>query len=144
VAGQSVVEAKLKIAVFKRIKKLKKLRRRMRLWGAIGVVFAITACAPLVYYLATNTLPAISFDKTIFIANEWAVVIGTIMVGWLGSMLFYGQFRREKDKYDKIRAGAVALVHAGDPICECKWTPCNCKDDLIVEMKEKYDINLSY
>lgn len=142
-AGSSV-EQKLKLAVLKRMKKLKKLRRRMRLWGATGVTFAILACAPLLYCMATNSLPAITFENTIYIANGWSVIIGCVFIGWLGALLFYGQFRRDKDKYDKIRAGAVSLLQAGDPICECKWYPCTCKDDLIREMNEKYDINLSY
>lgn len=143
-AGNSAVEKKLKLAVLKRVKKLRKLRRRMRLWGMCGVLLAITGCAPLCYYLLTGNLPAITFENTIYIADEWAVVIGTILIGWLGSMLFYGQYKRDKDKYDKIRAGAVEMIKAGDPICECKWNPCTCKDDLIREMNERHDINLSY
>jgi hypothetical protein len=143
VAG-SVVEPKLKLAVLKRVKKLKKLRRRQRLWGAAGVTFAVVASAPLLYCLITGALPAISFGDTIYIADGWAVLVGCVFVGWLGSMLFYGQYRRDKDKYDKIRAGAVSLLQEAAPICECKWYPCTCKDDLIRELSEKFDINLSY
>lgn len=143
-AGPSPLEQRLKIAVFKRIKKLRKLRRRMRLWGAAGALCSIIAAAPLLYYLATGTMPAISFDSSLYISGDWAVIIGAITVGLFGSMLFYNQFKRDKDKYDKIRAGAVTLIQAGDPVCECKWTPCSCKDELIKEMSEKYDINLSF
>jgi hypothetical protein len=144
VAGPSAVELKLKIAVFKRVKKLKKLRRRQRLWGAVGALCAVVACSPLLYYLATGSMPAISFDSSLYISGDWAVILGAVIVGLFGSMLFYAQYKRDKDKYDRIRAGAVALLQAGDPVCECKWTPCTCKDDLIKEMHEKYDINLSY
>jgi hypothetical protein len=144
VAGPSIVEQKLKIAVFKRVKKLKKLRRRQRLWGAVGALCAVLASSPLVYFLATGSMPAISFDTSLYISGDWAFVIGAVAVGLLGAMLFYGQYKRDKDKYDKIRAGAVALLQANEPVCECKWTPCTCKDELIKEMSEKYDINLSY
>lgn len=140
----SAVESKLKLSVLKRVKKLKKLRRRQRLWGGAGVTFALLASTPLLYCLVTGALPAISFGDTVYIADEWAALAGCVFVGWLGSMLFYGQFRRDKDKYDKIRAGAVAQMQDAAPICECKWYPCTCKDDLIREMNEKFDINLSY
>lgn len=143
-AGLSAVETRLKLPVLKRVKKLKKLRRRMRLWGACGAMLAVTGCGPLLYYLFSGTLPPISFEHTIYISNEWAVIAGTVLIGWLGSMLFYGQYKRDKDKFDKIRAGAVDLIKSGDPICECKWTPCSCKDELIGEMNEHHDINLSY
>ncbi len=143
-AGLTEVEAKLKLPVLKRVKKLKKLRRRMRLWGACGVLLAATGCGPLLYYLLSGKLPPITFEQTLHISSEWAIIAGTVLIGWLGSMLFYGQFKRDKDKYDKIRAGAVELIKAGDPICECNWTPCSCKDDLIRLMNEDHDINLSY
>ncbi len=143
-AGLSAVERRLKLPVLKRVKKLRKLRRRMRLWGSCGALLAVTGCGPLLYYLFSGSLPAISFDQTIYISDEWAVIAGTVLIGWLGSMLFYGQYKRDKDKFDKIRAGAVELIKSGDPICECKWTPCSCKDELIGEMNEHHDINLSY
>lgn len=143
-AVHSDVEKKLKLTVAKRIKKLKKLRRRMRMWGSAGAICAIIAAVPLVYYLVTGNMPAISFDNTIWISGDWAPIIGAVIVGLFGSMLFYAQYKRDKDKYDRIRAGAVEILKAGDPICECKWYPCSCKDDLAKEMNEKYDINLSY
>jgi hypothetical protein len=144
VSVPSIVEQRLKIAVAKRVRKLKKLRRRMRLWGAAGAVCAVIASSPLVYYLATGSMPAVSFDSSLYVSGDWAVILGAIAVGLFGSMLFYNQHKRDKEKYDKIRAGAVSLLQAGDPVCECKWTPCACKDELIKEMSEKYDINLSY
>ncbi len=140
----SAVQPKLKLAVLKRVKKLIKLRRRQRLWGGAGAVFAALAAMPLLYCLATGTLPAVSFGETVYISDGWAALAGCVFMGWLGSMLFYGQFRRDKDKYDRIRAGAVALLQEGTPVCECKWYPCTCKDDLIRELNEKYDINISY
>lgn len=138
------IEKKLKLAVQKRIKKLKKLRRRTRMWGIAGMICAITACAPLLYFLLTDNIPAVSFEKTIYISSDCAVIVGCLGVGWLGAMLFYGQYKRDKDKYDNIRAGAVDLLRAGDPVCECKWTPCTCKDDLLKHLSEQYDINVSY
>lgn len=141
---QSVVENRLKPSILKRVKKLKKLRRRMRMWGSAGAACAVVAGAPPVYYLITGNMPAISFDGSLFISGDWAVIIGMILVGLFGSMLFYAQFRRVKDKYDKIRAGAVELIQGGDPICECKWTPCTCKDELTQDMSDNFDINLFY
>lgn len=143
-AGLSEFESNLKPSVRKRVNKLKKLRRRMRMWGAAGAVCAVAAGAPPVYYLATGNMPAVSFESALFLSGDWAVVIALIAVGLFGSMLFYAQYRRDKDKFDKIRAGAVELMQAGAPICECKWTPCSCKDKLAEEMSDKYDVNLYY
>ena len=138
------VEQKLKLGVFKRVKKLKKLRRRMRLWGVAGIMCAICASSPLVIFIFTGALPRISVDKFLDFSGDWGTVLGMIMVGLAGTMLFYRQFRFDKEKYDRIRAGAIALIQSGDPICDCKWTPCDCKDDLIRKMSAKHDINLSY
>jgi hypothetical protein len=144
VTGLSESQNNLKESMKKRIKKLVKQRRRMRMWGAAGALCAVLAGAPPAYFLATGNMPALSFDGAIFISGDWAVVIGMIAVGLFGSMLCYSQFKRDKDKFDKIRAGAVELMQAGAPICECKWTPCSCKDNLAAEMSEKFDINLFY
>lgn len=138
------VDLKLKLPMSKRVKKLIKLRRHMRMWGGAGALCSVLAATPLVYYLLTGKMPSISFDESLYFSSDWMVIIGAVIVGLFGSMVFYSQYRRDKDKYDKIRSGAIALLQAGDPVCECKWTPCSCKDDLIKEMNEKYDINLSY
>lgn len=138
------VEQKLKLPVQKRVKKLKKLRRRLRLWSVAGALCVAAAAAPPLLYLVTGSMPAVSFENGLYVSGDWAVVLGMILVGLLGAMLFYNQYKRDKDKYDRIRAGAVSLLQAGDPVCECKWTPCTCKDDLVREMNERYDINLSY
>ena len=143
-AVASVVEQKLKLAVLKRIKKLKKLRRRQRMWGIAGALCAILACAPLLMYVITGEMPMATLDTYLFMLEDWAVPIACVIVGMAGTVIFYRQYRRDKDKYDGIRAGAVALMQANEPVCECKWMPCNCKDDLLKEMNEKHDINLSY
>ena len=138
------IQRNLKLPIGKRVKKLIKLRRRMRMWGSAGAVCAVIASAPLVYYLVSGRMPPISFDNAIFISGDWATVIGAVIVGLFGTMLFYGQFRRDKDKLDKLRAATVEILQSGDPVCECRWTPCSCKDSLIREMSDRYDINLSY
>ena len=138
------LEEKLKKTFLKRIEKMQKLRRSMRLWGAAGAVCAIVASAPIVYFLFTGNMPALSFDMPIYISPDWAVVIGMLAVGLFGSMVFYSQFKRAKDKLDKMRSGAVALLQSSDAVCDCNWLQCTCKDDVIRDMHDKYDINLSY
>jgi hypothetical protein len=143
-AGTSPVDQRLKLAFQKRMKKMMKLRRRMRLWGAAGAVCAVLATAPLIYFLITGMLPAISFDSSLFVSGDWAFVVGAIAVGLFGSMVFYNQLKRDRDKFDKLRAGAVEMLQSGEAICECKWATCSCKDELVGEMHDKYDINLFY
>jgi hypothetical protein len=143
-AGLPPLEQRLKFTFSKRMDKLKKLRRRMRRWSAAGALCAVAASVPLVYFLFTGNLPAISFDPAPYVSGGWAAVIGMVAVGLLGSMVFYGQLKREKDKFDKIRVGAVALLQSRESICECKWAQCSCKDEIIREMSDKYDINLSF
>lgn len=140
----SPVEQKLKLAFLQRLKKMTKLRRRMRLWGTAGAVCAVLASAPLVYFLVTGSLPAVSFDSSFYASDDWAFVIGAVAVGLFGSTVFYGQLKRDREKFDKLRAGAVEMLQSGDAICDCKWITCTCKDDLAGEMHDKYDINLFY
>jgi hypothetical protein len=138
------VEQRLKLAFLQRLKKMTKLRRRMRLWGAAGAVCAVLASAPLVYFLVTGSLPAVSFDSSHYVSDDWAFVIGAVAAGLFGSTVFYGQLKRDRDKFEKLRAGAVEMLQSGTPVCDCRWTVCSCKDELADEMHEKYDINLFY
>lgn len=142
--GLSPTEQKLRPTFQKRIKKLKKLRHRMRLWNMAGILCAIAASSPLVYFLFTGNMPAIVLDLPMYIAPEWATVLSVMGVGLLGAMVFYNQYKRDKDKFDKVRSGAVSVLLSSDAVCECKWMTCSCKDRLIKEMSEKYDINLSF
>jgi hypothetical protein len=144
VTGLSPIEQKLKSTFQKRIKKLKKLRRRMRMWNAAGMVCAIAASSPLVYFLFTGNMPPIVLDLPMYIAPEWAMVLSVIGVSLVGMLVFYTQYKRDKDKFDKIRSGAVSVLLSSDAVCECKWIQCSCKDNLIKEMSEKHDINLSF
>jgi hypothetical protein len=109
-----------------------------------GALCAICASSPLVIFIFTGAMPSISLGQSLNLYGDWGTPVGMILVGLAGTMIFYLQYNRDKGKYDRIRAGTIALIEASAPICECKWTPCDCKDDLIRKMNVKYDINLSY
>lgn len=137
------VEQRLKLNMCRRVKKLKKLRRRLRMWG-VGEVLAIALAAwPLVTRVFLDTLPIFSEGGALFGAG-WAQVLAMVAAGFVGALLCAQQYKRDKDKFDRLRSGTIVLLEAASPVCECKWLPCDCKDELIRRMKDKYDINLSY
>ena len=142
--GPDDVRERLKLPVQRRVKKLIRLRRRLRLWGVAGVLSAITAAAPPTLYLLTGIHPAVNDANVFDFSRAWVTPLVMIGAGLFGTLLFYRQYRKDKDKYDRIRSGAVELIRAADPICDCRWIPCDCKDNLVREMKERHDINLSY
>jgi hypothetical protein len=137
------VELRLKLNVSRRVKKLKKLRRRLRIWGVAEVLCIALAAWPLVMRVFLENLPFFAEGGTLFGAG-WAQVFAMVGAGFLGALLCSQQHKRDKDKFDRIRAGTIVLMEASSPVCECKWMPCDCKDELIRRMKDKYDINLSY
>lgn len=141
--SEDTVESRLKENVSRRVKKLKKLRRRMRIWG-VGEVLAIAlAVWPLVTRVFLDNLPFFSEGGALFGAG-WAQVLAMVAAGFVGALMCAQQYKRDKDKYNHIRSGTIVLIEAASPVCECKWLPCDCKDELIRRMKKKYDINLSY
>lgn len=137
------MELRLKLNVSRRVKKLKKLRRRLRLWGVCEVIAIALAVWPLVTQVFLNNLPFFSDNGLLFGAGG-AQVLVFVAAGFVGALLCSQQHKRDKDKFDRIRAGTIVLMEAASPVCECKWLPCDCKDELIRRMKDKYDINLSY
>ncbi len=140
---QDTVEQRLKLNVYRRVKKLKKLRRRMRMWGVVEVLGVAAAAWTLTTRVLLNNLPFFAEGGVLF-GEGWAPVLAVVAAGILGVILCSDQYKRDKEKYNRIRAGTIALMEGAAPVCECKWLPCDCKDDLIRRMKEKYDINLSY
>lgn len=142
--AEAELRQKLKLPMQRRVKKLMRLRVRLRLWGVAGIVCAIIAATPPVLFLGTGARPAVNSGDVFTFSRGWVGPLVAIAAGLFGTMLFYRQYRRDKEKYDRIRAGAVELIRSGDPICECRWIPCTCKDDLVRQMKANHDINLSY
>ena len=104
------VELRLKVNMGRRVKKLKKLRRRMRLWG-VGEVIAIgLAVWPLVTRVFLENLPFFSEGGVLF-GSLWAQVLAMVAVGFVGALLSAQQYKRDKDKYDRLRAGTREQGH---------------------------------
>lgn len=124
--------SKLNFTFAKRRSKLLRLRRQMSFATAIG------SAGAAVMLLSVFRLPSGGADIA-----AWASPIVVLLIGAVVGTAGFTQRSYFKRKYDILRETTMAVMQA-NPICNCFWQPCSCKEDFIVDMDHHHNINLSY
>jgi hypothetical protein len=135
-------ETKLKYSSRKRrnalIAKKQLLRKHLR----NGTIACITASIPLLYIILFTpdegqVISQIANHTSLPMPSTFLFILGITVEIISLLLLVYSmqQYKKEKKKYDEIRRETMNSF--SQPICNCNWSECTCKDDFIEEMDKK-------